>query len=184
MGERFVKKSLLVVLLVLLGSLAWGEVSDSVSVPDGGTLNQTFNAETSQVSVPSVTGTVLPSLSRVIISLLVIVTLIYLSVFLMRRLSGGRIHSGREKTVQVLEQTYIAPKKSVCLLKLADRLVLIGVSDAGISLLTEIDYGSLPSECLKKNSAAPEGFSGFLNGAIGKLLGNKTRHDTGERQDA
>lgn len=184
MSDRSVKRSLLVILLVLLGSFVWGGALDSVNTADGGMLNQTVTAETSQVSVPSVTGTILPSLSRVIISLLVIVVMIYLCVFLMRRLSGGRINGNRGKTVRVLEQTYIAPKKSVCLLKLADRLVLIGVTEAGISLLTEMDYNSLPSEYLMKNAVATEGFSGFLNGAIGKLLGGKAHHDAGERRDA
>lgn len=128
---------------------------------------------------PSLMDEALPSLLRIVGSLLVIVIAIYLAVFLLRRLSGNRAGGGRVKTIQVIEQTYLAPKKAVCLLKLADRAVLVGITDTSINLLTEFDWETLPPEVMKKISAPPAGFSTYLSDAAGKLFGSRAGKGVG-----
>jgi flagellar biosynthetic protein FliO len=105
--------------------------------------------------------------------------IIYAAVFLLRRLSGSRLSGGRGKTIQVIEQTYLAPKKSVCLLKLADRAVLIGITDTSINMLTELEWDSLPPEVVKKLTQPPTGFPGFLNEAAGKLFRGRSTKGAG-----
>jgi len=124
------------------------------------------------------TDSVLPSLTRLGLSLLAIVAIIYATVFLMKKLSGNKI--GRGRTIQIIEQTYLAPKKSVCLLKLADRVVLVGITENNISLLTELDCESMPAEYLNKINERPAGFQGFLNDATGKLFGRKRNGGTSD----
>jgi flagellar protein FliO/FliZ len=124
-----------------------------------------------QTSVTGLTDSVLPSLTRLGLSLLAIIAIIYITIFLMRKVSGNRV--GRGRTIQIIEQTYLAPKKSVCLLRLADRVVLVGITDNSINLLTELDCESIPREYLDKLTQPPAGFPGALNDAIGKLLGRK-----------
>lgn len=126
--------------------------------------------------VPSLTESVVPSLTRIAITLVVVVAIIYLTVYLLRKLSGNRMGGvGRGKTVQVIEQTYLAPKKSVCLLKLADRAVLVGITDNNISLLSEFDWDSLPSDIMAKTNRMPGGFQNVLNEAAGRLFGKKDK---------
>ena len=139
------------------------------------------NAE-AQEDVPSLAGSVLPSITRIAITLCVVVAIIYLAVFLLRKLSGGRISGpGTGKTIRVIEQTYLAPKKSVCLLKLGDRAVLVGITETNINLLTELEWETLPAEALERINRRPAGFPGALNQAVGKLLsGVKNKGVRGE----
>lgn len=125
----------------------------------------------SAAATPGLGDSVLPSLTRLGLSLLAIVAIIYATVFLMRKLSGNKI--GRGRTIQIVEQTFIAPKKSVCLLKLGDRVVLVGITDSNINMLTELDCDTMPPEYLNKIKERPAGFQGFLGDAAGRLFGNK-----------
>lgn len=161
---------LLGLLLVwLFWSMAAAEPVDSLVA--GGSPPLTAATDTAAyVGTSSLIQDSVPSLARIVVALLVIVVIIYATVFLLRRLSGNRASGGRGKTIQVIEQTYLAPKKSVCLLKLADRAVLIGITDASINMLTELEWDSLPPDVVKKLSQPPVGFPGFLNEAAGKLF--------------
>jgi flagellar biosynthetic protein FliO len=131
-------------------------------------------------AVPSLTESVVPSLTRIALTLCVVVAIIYLTVFLLKKLSGSRAGgTGRGRMVQVIEQTYLAPKKSVCLLKLADRAVLVGITDTGINLLTEFDWESLPSDILERAGRTQAGFPGMLQEAAGKLFGGRKEKGAG-----
>jgi len=145
------------------------DVADMTPPPAAGT----DTTAASQHFTPSLTGTVLPSLTRIAVSLGVIVFIIYLTVFVLKKMSGGRIGGKKGTTIQIIEQTYLAPKKSVCLLKLADRAVLLGITEGGITLLTEMDWETLPPDVAAKVSTGQAGFSGFLNDAAAKLFGGK-----------
>ena len=93
-------------------------------------------------------------------------------VFLLRKLSGNKLGGARRnKTIQLIEQTYLSPKKSVCLLKLADRAVLVGVTDTQVSLLTELEWEELSLGAGPRENDKETGFRGHLNNAVGKLLG-------------
>lgn len=167
---------------LLLAGLLWGpaiaEPPDSAAVSRPAPLSAALDTLT-DVGTSSLIQESMPSLARILAALLVIIVVIYLGVFLLRRMSGNRLGSGRGKTIQVIEQTYLAPKKSVCLLKLADRAVLIGITDAAITLLTELEWDSLPPEVVKKLAESPAGFSGFLNDAAGKLFGGRSGKGAG-----
>ncbi len=126
-------------------------------------------------TAPSVTEMVMPSIGRIVLSLGIIILVIYATVFLLRKLSGGKVSGGRGRTIQVIEQTYLAPKKSVCLVKMADRAVLIGVTDTTISLLTELDWDALPPETAPKANSPQAGFQGILTESLGKLFTGKGR---------
>ena len=126
-------------------------------------------------AAPSVTEMVMPSIGRIVLSLGIIILVIYATVFLLRKLSGGKVSGGRGKTIQVIEQTYLAPKKSVCLVKMADRAVLIGVTDTTISLLTELDWDALPHETASKANPPQAGFQSVLAESLGKLFTGKGR---------
>jgi flagellar biosynthetic protein FliO len=153
----------------LFWSMAAADPVDTVVV--GRTAPSTTAADTAAyVGTSLLLQDSVPSLARIIVALLVIVVVIYATVFLLRRLSGNRLSGGRGKTIQVIEQTYLAPKKSVCLLKLADRAVLIGITDTSISTLTEMEWDSLPPDVIKKLAQPPAGFPGMLNEAAGKLF--------------
>ena len=178
-GHRIVILCLLFSLVTVGAPLAGMEGPDSTVVADTATATTDIggiveNAADENMAVPSVTDMLVPSLTRIGLSLLVIVAFIYGMVLLLRKLSGNKLGgSSRNKTVHLIEQTYLAPKKSVCLLKLADRAVLVGVTETQISMLTEMEWESMPQDALSKVMGKEAGFQGFLNDAVGKMFGGK-----------
>ena len=81
-----------------------------------------------------------PSLLKLISALVIVVVCIYVGVYLLKRLMGKKYSGNRRNNIlEVLETTYIAPKKSVSLLRVADKAVLVGTSENQISVLTELD---------------------------------------------
>lgn len=162
--------------------MALGGEADTAVVTGQPAQTATINDQEEE-AIPSLTESVMPSLTRIAITLCVVVFIIYLTVFLLKKLSGSRMGGvGKGKTVQVIEQTYLAPKKSVCLLKLADRAVLVGITDSSINLLTEFDWEALPSDVLDRVSRAPGGFHGILNEAASRLLGGKKAKGAGRER--
>ena len=164
---------ILMLLVAALPAMAEPEAASSAAAADS--LNAP-GREASETAVPAVTYDLLPSLAKIGLSLVIIVVVIYLSVFGLKKLSGSRLGgANRGKTVQIIEHTYLAPKKSVCLLKMADRAVLIGITEANINLLTECDWEEIPEETRQSLRKVSNGFPGLLGEAAGKLFKIKTR---------
>ncbi len=81
-----------------------------------------------------------PSLLKLISALAVVVACIYVGIYLLKRLMGKKYSGNRQNNLlEVLETTYVAPKKSVSLLRVADKAVLVGMSENQITVLTELD---------------------------------------------
>ncbi|MEZ5359883.1 MAG: flagellar biosynthetic protein FliO [Candidatus Zixiibacteriota bacterium] len=175
------KKLIWMVCLAVILTGAWDARADSgqdltpAESQPSATATNDFEADAEPVGVPSVSEEILPSLSRIGFSLLIIIAIIYGTVFLLKRLSGQRMGGGaRGKTVTVIEQTYIAPKKSVCLLKMADRAVLVGITDTNINLLTECHWDDLPELQKQQIQRSEQGFTQVLTEAAGKLFRSKS----------
>lgn len=158
-----------------------GETEPAVTGEDQNLSSVATMEETAEV--PTVTDMLLPSLTRIALSLMVIVVIIYGVVYMLRKLSGNRLGGRRKnKTIQMVEQTYLAPKKSVCLIKMADRAVLVGVTDTHISMLTEMEWDALPLDSQPDTGEKQPGFQGMLNDAVGKLFGaSKKKGASGEQ---
>jgi len=173
MKRKWIFWPVLLLLMMVIGPVALAQdVATDQSAPPP-VENQAIESSEKAEQMPSLTESVLPSLTRIAISLCVIVAIIYLTVFLLKKLSGSRAGGKKGTTIQIIEQPYLAHKKSVCLLKLADRAVLVGTTENSMNLLTELEWDALPQETIEKNSRVQAGFPGFLNEAAGKLFGGK-----------
>lgn len=82
---------------------------------------------------------VVPSLMKIISALVVVLVAIYLSVFLLKKTMGKKF-SGNKKldSLEVIETTYVAPKKTISLVRVGNKSVLVGVTEQNISMLTEL----------------------------------------------
>lgn len=131
--------------------------------------NATPGQSTDQVDLPMAVAT--GSIIKMISALAVVIVCVYLGIFGLKRLMGNRHRtSGGQNLLQVLETAYVGPKKTVSLVRVADKSVLIGVTDERISMLTELD-AEHTAEIVSadEESAAGESFSGFLKAASGKF---------------
>ena len=82
----------------------------------------------------------MPSMFKVGGALAVVILSIYLGVFLLKRMMGKK-YSGNKKhnILEVLETTYIGPKKTISLVRVAGKSVLVASTENQISMLTEMD---------------------------------------------
>ncbi len=133
---------------------------------------QAFNSkpnndtEDNLITAPDPGSMIMPFI-KLIGALLLVVAGIYGFIYLLKRMMGGKFSGNRKDNfIEVLETSYIAQKKSISLVRFADRAVLVGVGDAGINVLAELNPDEtakiLANQSLEKPVA---GFKGVLHDA-------------------
>src|SRR4030042_2132094 len=106
-------------MIKLLASFASGNlVAETEKIPDAGT------------------GSLI---IRVFLSLFLIIGLIYLSLFLLKKSSLSLKKNRTGDLIQVLEKCYISPKKGIFIVKIGSKLLALGVTETQINLLSEIN---------------------------------------------
>ncbi len=79
-------------------------------------------------------------LIKMLSALVIVIFCVYIGLYLLKRLMVNRYAAnGHKHLLQVIQTTYVGPKKSVALVRVADRSVLIGVTDSQISVLAQLD---------------------------------------------
>jgi flagellar protein FliO/FliZ len=125
---------------------------------------------------PVVTST-FPSLLKMLSALVFVLISIYVLLFLLKRMMGKRYAGGgRDDLLEILGTLCVAPKKTVSLIRVADKSVLVGITDSQISVLAELDaaqtsniLSALPSQ------GGPERFTELLKSASHKIRGIKMK---------
>ena len=100
------------------------------------------------VEMPAAAGL----LARLALSLIVVLAIIWGAMCLLRRISGRGAPGLGKSHVRVLERAHIAPKKAVYIIQVGSRALAVGVSEAGMSTLAELD----PDETLEAYPALQE----------------------------
>jgi flagellar protein FliO/FliZ len=68
-----------------------------------------------------------------------VIILIYLAVYAYKRfLAPQEMRAGGTRAVRLLGQVYLGPRKSLCLVEFPDRIVVLGMSQQGITPVTEL----------------------------------------------
>ncbi|MCJ7507512.1 MAG: flagellar biosynthetic protein FliO [candidate division Zixibacteria bacterium] len=77
-------------------------------------------------------------LVRLVLALVLIVGLIYASMYALKRFS----YTGKKKlagsNIEILQRSYLAPKKGIYIVKVQSKILVLGVTDNNINLLTEL----------------------------------------------
>jgi len=87
---------------------------------------------------PMGAGGLFGAIVRVIFSLGLVLGLLYATLWLIRRFSGGVTGPATAGAVRIVGRIYLGPKIVVFFLRLADELLVIGTNAGSISLLTTI----------------------------------------------
>lgn len=114
----------------------------------------------------------LPFLGKMASALILVVIGIYVALFLLKRIMGRRHSSnGRNDLIELLQTVHISPKKTVSLIRVADRSVLIGVAEGQISPLAELDATETAAILQREevHHEGKEGFSTMFESALNKL---------------
>lgn len=98
-------------------------------------------------ALPSLTsfgaGDLWSSLGRLGITLVAVLALIWVTMWIAKRVLKGRIAGRGDSELRVMERLYLAPKKSIEVVSVAGRILVLGVTEHGISMLTELAEGDL-----------------------------------------
>jgi flagellar biosynthetic protein FliO len=73
----------------------------------------------------------------VLLKLGLVIGLIYASLYVLKRWQGGAL-AGRARQVTLVETTRLSPRQALHLVKVGQRTLLIGATDASLNLLTEL----------------------------------------------
>ena len=88
-------------------------------------------------------------LLRVVLSLAVVLGIVW---FVAR---GGRRFGGASRLVRVAGRQTLSRTASVAVVQVADRVLVLGVSDAGVRLLTELDPEQVAQHEVAQHEAVP-----------------------------
>ncbi|MCK4573471.1 MAG: flagellar biosynthetic protein FliO [candidate division Zixibacteria bacterium] len=114
----------------------------------------------------------MPSLVKLLSALAVVILCIYVGVFLLKKLMGRKYTGGgRSDALEVIESSYVGPKKTVTLLRVGERAVLVGVAENQMSMLTELsrDETAKILEQSRSEEEQPMNFKSILSTASDKL---------------
>jgi len=100
---------------------------------------------------------------RMIFALFVVVALIFLFVFILKRINPRRGMGDNQRPVQLLFQEPLGQKRSICLVKVLDSVLVLGVTNTNISYLSTLEN----DEALLFNEILSADYSNGLSG-LGK----------------
>lgn len=140
--RRFLVAVAIIAVVTLTGLLVMNTAPASANGQDEGkqVTQQIGNEKSVQEVNQPFYSSALPSLARMIGALLVVIVCIYLGLYLLKRTTMKRYSkNGGQCMLEVLETVCVAPKKTVSLIKVANKAVLVGMTDNQMSVLTELD---------------------------------------------
>jgi flagellar protein FliO/FliZ len=117
-------------------------------------------------------GDVVMALIKMVSALLIVIGMVYGALFLLRRLMGKNVgRNANSDILEVLQTTCVGQHKAISLVKVANRSVLVGVTDHQVSLLSELNEAQtaeiLASTVTEKTPQ--ETFAGILSKSMTKI---------------
>jgi len=110
-------------------------------------------------------------LGRVVLSLVAIVILLYGAAWTLKKLYFSRSGSGKGTRIEVIGSVAIAPKKSITLVRVLGKVLVLGVAESGITLLAQLEEAAVASELApeaEKQAKARGQFSKMFQAALGQ----------------
>jgi flagellar biogenesis protein FliO len=75
---------------------------------------------------------------QLIIGLAIVIILLILTLWILRYIIRVRFSGVDEDTIRVLAMRYIEPKKAIALVRVTDRVLIIGIAEQALTLLGEL----------------------------------------------
>ncbi len=128
-------------------------------------------------------GGLFGAILRAAFSLAIVIGLMYATLWLIRKFTGGATGAASGGAVRVVGRIYLSPKVVVYFLRLADELLVVGSNAGGVSLLTSIkDEGDIEriENDLRSASAQISGpaFSRFFDRSMTRFQKTLGREDS------
>jgi len=166
------KKEKIVLLLFFILNLLNFFAVLALAAPGSDYLNY---AQPEQVSAPNLFW----ELVKIIISLLFVLSIAYL-VFQFLNKKNPLFSKGQ--FIKVIENTFIAPNKSISIVEVGNRFLILGVTEQNITLLTEITDQQIIAFWQEKQHTVSEpnnSFSNYLSAFLEKKIEKDEKIDNG-----
>lgn len=150
-ARRFV---LVLGLALLIGSIAADSTAFQTGISDADilTLGQASAPQDRTVTPPASTGALL---ARLTLSLAAVFGLIFLVTWLAKKYLPAQVVAGRKSPIEVISTRAIAPRKSLVLVRVYEKTVLLAMTPQSLQFLTDIDHGRGGWEEAAVNSGMP-----------------------------
>ena len=102
-------------------------------------------------------------LFKLFISLVVIIGLIYCSIFLLKKISN-KTSPGSDQLIKVVSKSYLAPKQSLYIVKMGLTYAVLGVCENSVNLLKELSPEEV--ESIKQPPQKSNGFQNVLKSVL------------------
>jgi flagellar biosynthetic protein FliO len=102
---------------------------------------------------------------KLIISLAIIIGLIYLTVYFLKRLNNKGL-AGNEGMIKIISRSYLTPKQSLYIVKLGGSYSVLGVGESSVNHIKDLSADEV--EMISTESIKPKGFQNVLKSVLGK----------------
>ena len=102
-------------------------------------------------------------LFKLFLSLVVVVGLIYVSIFILKKISNRNYTSG-DQLIKVIGKSYLTPKQSLYIVKMGLSYAVLGVGESSVNLLKELSPEEV--ESLQPPPKAKNGFQNILKSVL------------------
>jgi len=102
---------------------------------------------------------------KLFISLIIIVGLIYFTVYLLRKISN-RTLPGTNNLIKVIGKTYLTPKQSLYIVKLGLTYSVLGVGENSVNFIKDLSVEE--TKTLQSIDDKPKGFQNILKSVLNK----------------
>jgi flagellar biosynthetic protein FliO len=158
--------------VAIIGLIATGSLSGRHDPTAAEALRQLVQDASPNPSTAANDGSPVMAILKLISALAIVIVALYGGLYLLKRLmTGRRSVSAKLATLEVIESAYVGPKKTVSLVRVGKRAVLVGVTDQQITKLTDVDE----HEVAELLSAEPEAKSGETFAQMFKRTTDKFR---------
>ncbi len=132
--------------------------------------------------LPNFTDMILKSIfSLSVVIVLIIGFVMFIKKFVYNR-SGSNISNG---LIKVINTTYIAPKKSINLVKIMDRILVVGITENQMQTLAEFKEEEIPDSIIetRKRNGSIKQFSNYFNMFFDKVRKRNHKEERYEKDN-
>lgn len=117
--------------------------------------------------------------ARTFSMLFLVLALLILAFYLIKRFSENRAGKGNKDYIKILSVHHLSPKEKLILVNVLGETLLIGVTPSQISKISKVDQ---PVHLPEESSSQPFEFSDFLSRKLGKTFGQNSPLSSNKEQ--
>ena len=105
---------------------------------------------------------IFPTTIKMILVLVSFITFMIMLVYITKKIGKKRLDENNCNLIKILDNKYIGVKKNISLISIPDKIIVVGITNDNITLLSEINDKNIVENILDKNNIKSNTFSKHL----------------------